>query len=236
MYFRNGKEKIPRDTLSLVNNKKDNSNSICIEMPCDRPNSIDIILNQQSEKKNRSRVSLMADSPKEILTWACLIKCYAGIELISPEKSFAQNPNLIRAAFSSLNFLNESVLHVLLRSNLSQNSILSCTTWLFNLGCPLDIKNKNGLTALHVALENGLEQVAIFLASKGCELVVLKSSESWNKISIFLSENSKIADQIKTAYNNSRGSSGRLLSFQNKLRGFSYLSLIVCNRSIVNSR
>ena len=77
MYFRSDKDKTPRETLSLTGNEQ-----LRVEPMGDLPCAVDIVMtSSQFSLKKRSRVSLMAESEREMKVWACLIRSYAGVDL-----------------------------------------------------------------------------------------------------------------------------------------------------------
>jgi len=92
MYFRNNKDKVPRDTLSFARR-----NEIKIERAPNKPTGIDIYINNQSVKKKRDRVSLMAESEQEMQAWLNLLKAAAGVE-VKPLRSSTSTTTITTAA------------------------------------------------------------------------------------------------------------------------------------------
>eukprot|EP01033_Poteriospumella_lacustris_P000898 gene899-648_t len=74
MYFRNNKDKVPRDTLTFTHR-----NDIVIQRAPNKATAIDIFINAQSVQKKRDRVSLMAESEQEMQAWMNLLKAAAGV-------------------------------------------------------------------------------------------------------------------------------------------------------------
>lgn len=74
MYFRNSKDKVPRDTLTFTHR-----NDIVIQRAPNQATAIDIFINTQSVQKKRDRVSLMAESEPEMQAWMNLLKAAAGV-------------------------------------------------------------------------------------------------------------------------------------------------------------
>ena len=123
MYFRSDKDKTPRETLSFTGNEQLRVDSV-VDLPC----AVDIVLtSSQFSLKKRSRVSLMAESEREMRVWACLIRSYAGVDLpdlrairtVADEQQQQQSPmktaapHVRRTALELCNDLHQSPLHLL---------------------------------------------------------------------------------------------------------------------------
>jgi myosin heavy subunit len=93
MYFRNNKDKLPRDTLSF-----NTKNDLKIERSPGKATAIDIYVNQQSVVKKRDRISLMADTEQEMQIWLTLLKAAAGVEVQSLRTS---KPTVVATARKS---------------------------------------------------------------------------------------------------------------------------------------
>lgn len=119
MYFRSDKDKTPRETLSFTGNEQLRVDPV-VDLPC----AVDIVLtSSQFSLKKRSRVSLMAESERDMRIWACLIRSYAGVDLPDlrsvgtvteqppPMKTAA--PHVRRTALELCNDLQQSPLHLL---------------------------------------------------------------------------------------------------------------------------
>ena len=240
MYFRNESDKLPRDTL-LFNGKS----TLSIEFAPDKPNAINLYSGSQSNLKKRDRVSLMADSFKDIQIWSLLIKSYAGIKFppirTSPPITYI-NPIMRQSIFSMVNNNHESILHTLASNSTNDeenvNTNLQTISWLRTNGCPTNLTNYKGLSALHVALEKKSLKVAIYLAGLGLNplttTTLITSKETVENINSFLAANIETQELLHSAYLKSQ-SNKVFFSSQIKLKGFSYLSLHILQHNILSS-
>lgn len=253
MYFRNDKERTPRDTLTFRTSKSSSCSKVnsdmSIEPAPDHPTAIDIFMssNQFSLTKKRTRVSLMAESSRDIKIWACLIRSYAGIEFppidsesINSSRAVGSNagvvqtvsPQLRQAALDLRNDRQESVLHRLCQQQSSfaspegsDQEAVEAAAWLLNNGCSANSVDSSGLQPVHWALQTAKPRLALLLASGGGQLGDGPLSEG---VTATLTANPGLQEQMDSAYMAHCGGRQEMqfLSKQVTLRGFTYLSLI----------
>ena len=178
MYFRQPKDRVPRDTLSFV--KK---NNIHIERSPLKATAIDIYIHDASQRKKRSRISLMAEHEQEIQVWMNLLKAVAGVES-KPLRSAGDgsrpvrvvNPTICKALVSMQNRQRETALHMLCSlpchpsgvvgndsGSEFERQLLSAAAWLINRGCHVDSTTAAGKTALQLCNETGRLSLGMLL-------------------------------------------------------------------------
>lgn len=197
MYFRNNKDKVPRDTLSFANR-----NDIIIQRTPDKATAIDIFINHQSVKKKRDRVSLMADTEADMQAWMNLLKAAAGVEcqplrcaasgvsgLVSASAHTAKPLVVLRPAWTSLllrsvNNARETPLHLVAQFDVvaAQKSanpdIADPSQQLWTLNDTLEVASwmVGNLAPLHVFNSRGLTplQLAVQLGHEALASLLTK--------------------------------------------------------------
>ncbi len=253
MYFRNNKDKIPRDTLSF-----NTKNDLKIERDPKKATAIDIYVNHQSVQKHRDRISLMADSEQEMQIWLTLIKAAAGVEVQSlrakngsssstgastanvasagPAKTLlVANPNIRSILFRQINNSRETLLHTLSQLQPSQDQtqhdalnkddILQLASWLIHNYCPLDQFNHKGLTPLQIAVQLNHEDLASFYAKQGANINIHMYGASNKRSTLDLTNSVEFQLSLKTAFTTYENRKHTFLPIPPRLRGYHYLSL-----------
>ena len=240
MYFQKDTDKLPRDVVSFSVSK-----AVRIEVAPGKPNAIDIYC-QQTEKKKRSRFSLMAETADEILLWSDLIKSIGGLDLpllrhtppIASEK-----PAVRQALISSTNKHKENVIHLLSRAPTDAESDvyhnLSAIAWVRKYGCSFTDNNSGGYNPIHVSIRNGSDPISLYLASMGVDPVVRQggsTNQSENEAILqYLAENPILQEQIYQSYANHREKKLFKNITPNTYKGFSYFTISILDHKIPNN-
>eukprot|EP01038_Epipyxis_sp_PR26KG_P011898 gene11898-15921_t len=253
MYFRNQNDKLPRDSLSFQT-----KNDIKIQRDMSKLNAIEVLINHQSVKKKRSRISLMAESEVEVQAWMNLLKASAGVEskqlrsVASAEPIKVVSPAVRKAAISVSNATKETPLHIIaaIPSNssintsnptiidISQVDQLLTSSWLISNGCPVNTFDINGHTPLHVAIIQGNFPLIYHFIRNGANLNAKINDISSEKSGIDLlkmNENQSFVEEIINSFHRYNSSfTGLFLPPPPTLKGFSYLTLLFHQHYIEN--
>ena len=237
MYFRSDKDKTPRETLTFSGNEQ-----LKIERVPDLPCAVDILLTSSSfSLKKRSRVSLMAETPREMRVWASLILCYAGIAL--PSISGKENdsglksaaPEIRRTALSLLNDSQQNPLHILCQTNGA--NLLQAAFWILSNGtfALTAMADQFGLQPVHYALLTGQVDLVIMLVTSGGHFTAehIKDEATAEKVNRRTKE---LEGRIDAAVLRHSKSDDRFLAPQVSLRGFSYLTVLFLNHWILDDK
>lgn len=243
------KDKVPRDTLSFARR-----NEISIQRAPTKATGIDIYINQQSVKKKRDRVSLMAESEQEMQAWLNLLKAAAGVE-VKPLRAAASSTSsstanattatplkpllIVKPAWTSLLFkvtnnARETPLHVLCglsrqastSADMSIDDQLELTTWMVTKMSPLNAFNGKGLTPLQVAVQAGNEALAGLLTKFGADPAKAMFGATGARTSYDLVKGAAFHELLKQASKVFEQRESSFLPMPPRLRGFHYLSMI----------
>lgn len=240
MYFRNNKDKIPRDSLSFST-----KNEIQVLRLEENDSAIEIVINHQSMRKKRSRISFMADNETEILEWMNLIMAAAGVEPKPIRKPtgdilslHTSSPAIKEGVLSSVNKAHDTPLHMLSQivpettMTVSEREELLCiAAWMVENGSPLATFNGKGFTVLHEALANGHFHLALFLAGKGSppNFTSKKVSPDEKKVLDVAAQlggaSEEFLARLKFAFANYEFGHGTFHDPPARLRGFHYLTI-----------
>jgi hypothetical protein len=235
MYFRNNKDKVPRDTISFSTR-----NDITIERTVGKSTAMDIYtVSNASTMKNRARISMMAESEAEMMSWMNLLKASAGVEsqpLRTSSDVHTVSPTLRHALFGLTNSNKDTVLHLLSRSvgGGDQADSLLTASWLINNGCPVGTFNHKGLTPLHLAIQSGNNVLATYLAGRGANPNTTVSGAVGSRTSVDMAASHEMQLQLKKAYSLFESTVGSFLAAPPRLRGFHYLSIIFHRHTIAS--
>ena len=186
MYFRNPSDKQPRDSLSFKY-----QNDIQIERAPNMPTALNIHLTHSSVQKKRSRVSLMADTERELQEWLNLLKAVAGVPS-QPLRSGASlavplytvNPAVRSAFFNQKNASGATPLHALAEASAAVSGVeatvehLSAAAWLVGGGADVSARDVMDRTALQIVARS-----ATFPASVGIARLLAKKGTAWGETS-----------------------------------------------------
>jgi myosin-5 len=249
MYFRNNKDKVPRDTLSFTH-----QNDIAIQRTPDKATAIDVFINTQSLKKKRDRVSLMADTEQEMQAWMNLLKAAAGVQsqplraASSAHSASAGNktngvkpllvlrPTWTSQLLKSVNNARETPLHILAHHDvstasahddgLSEEDTLILATWMVGNIAPLNVFNGRGLTPLQVAVQSGHQSLATLLTKQGADPSKTMYGTSGTRSTYDLVQDVEFQRLLKAATHVFAQRENSFLSMPPRLRGFHYFSIV----------
>ncbi len=148
-----------------------------------------------STRKRRKSILWKANSETDLQSWLQAFSQVASFDRFRSYSPRFRNPNLCRLWLSQLTWARETALHTLVhaansalrksrRVALAENvhaehddasailESLTCAVWLVEHGCPINQKNFEGKTALHLAVAGGNAPMALCLLRKGASLEV----------------------------------------------------------------
>ncbi len=151
-----------------------------------------IVLNfsQPSGKKKRTKIIFKANNERELQQWIMNLSQIASFDRFRSYAPRFRNPLFLRAVLTQVTWAKETALHTLvhsagnklrkskaetLKANLETSvdefallyEYISTASWLIDHGCPINCKNMDGCTALHLAVEYACYPMALCLTLKG---------------------------------------------------------------------
>lgn len=156
-----------------------------------------IVLNfaQPSNKKRRSKLIIKANNERELQQWVLNLSQIASFDRFRSYAPRFRNPLFTRSFLSQVTWAKESALHTLVHSagsklrkakadafashpesghGLNEGELLfdhiSSCAWLVDHGCPINLKNYEGQTALHIAVEAACYPIVSALTVKGAQV------------------------------------------------------------------
>jgi ankyrin repeat protein len=153
---------------------------------------LSIVLNfaQASTKKRRTRLIIKANNEREVQQWMLNLSQIASFDRFRAYAPRFRNPLFCRTFLSQVTWAKETALHTLVHSAgsllrkakveayainpehpVDESGLLfnhmTCCAWLIDHGCPVNFKNYEGQTALHIAVESANYSMVATLTVKG---------------------------------------------------------------------
>jgi len=148
-----------------------------------------------SARKRRKKIIFKANNETDLQSWLLTLSQVASFDRFRSYAPRFRNPQFCRVWLSQSTWARETPLHTLVHAANSQlrksrcacfadnihavhNDVaaifdaLTCAAWLVEHGCPVNQKNYEGETALHLAVASGNVPMALCLVRKGAALEV----------------------------------------------------------------
>lgn len=197
----------------------------------------------------KKSVVFMAENEKEMQEWLTPLRAVAGVDTLRSSPVTYVRMELRVLWLTQPDHEGESALHSLVHSNASlrmrlmnlpvqtdesllyyRNKVeesVKLIAWLVENGCPVNIQNIHGDTALHIALTEEADPLVVrALITRGANPRNLRNNDNLSCFDI-LSNNAIIhktfAEEFAHAVNVPQRSN--VLGFENKMKGYSYLSI-----------
>lgn len=196
----------------------------------------------------KKTIGFLAENEIELQEWLMPLKSVIGIgtfRINSNKPVHYVNYEIRKLWTSILDKKNQTPLHYL-AMNLYQGLVsavdeIEIACWLIENGCNLNTRDKDGNTPLHLAISNGStkELVRCFVI-KGSDITIKNNS---NRTAISLLDKSKTNhdDVLKVLSSTLKLTSSTYieknrLAFDNRLKGFSYLTIFFTKQDSIGQR
>lgn len=148
-----------------------------------------------SARKRRKKIIFKANNEIDLQSWMYTLSQVASFDRFRSYSPRFRNPQFCRVWLSQVTWARETALHTLVHASNSAlcrsrracyadnihathndaaaiTDALTCAAWLIEHGCPVNQKNYEGETALHLAVAGGNVPMALCLVRKGAALEV----------------------------------------------------------------
>jgi hypothetical protein len=148
-----------------------------------------------SVRKKRKKIIIKVGSEKELQVWLANLAQIASFDRFRSYAPRFRNPVLYRQYLTQLTWAKETALHTMVHSaggvlkkarcsfyrenpegsyqgHKEMRPFIILMAWLVEHGCPVNVKNHEGYTALHLAVEYACAPVALALVQKGAQIEI----------------------------------------------------------------